>query len=64
MSRPTFNLGAFLEKENLKIDGFKLHHLLSHFEDHPRPYKMGYVLDASIGDAPSGDASMLEVMIG
>ena len=60
MSRPTFNLGQFLEKEKLKTTG-------SNFTDWQRnlrillgPAKMSYVLDAAIGDPPADDASQDE----
>ena len=57
MSRPTFNLGQFLEKEKLKTTG-------PNFTDWQRnlrillgPAKMSYVIDAAIGDPPAEDAS-------
>ena len=60
MSRPTFNLGQFLEKEKLKTTG-------SNFTDWQRnlrillgPAKMSYVLDTAIGDPPADDASQEE----
>ena len=60
MSRPTFNLGQFLDKEKLKANG-------SNFTDWQRnlrillgPAKMSYVLDAAIGDPPADDASQEE----
>jgi hypothetical protein len=56
MSHPVFNLGAFLEKKT-KNRWFKLHYLVSYFEDHPSPHRMGYVLDATMGDASKANAS-------
>src|SRR4051794_12557525 len=60
MSRPTFNLGQFLDKEKLKTNG-------SNFTESQRnlriligPAKMSYVLDTVIGDAPAADASKEE----
>src|SRR4051794_14501392 len=60
MSRPTFNLGQFLDKEKLKTNG-------SNFTESQRnlriligPAKMSYVLDTVIGDAPAADASQDE----
>ena len=57
MSRPTFNLGPFLEKEKLKTDGsnftawFRTLRILLVLQ------KMNYVLEAALGDAPDASAS-------
>jgi hypothetical protein len=57
MSRPVFNLSAFLEKEKLKIDGSNFTTWLYTLRIILTPQKMGYVLDAAIGVAPNGDTS-------
>jgi hypothetical protein len=57
MSRPTFNLGTFLEKEKLKTDGSNFTTWFRTLRIILAPHKMGYVLDAAVGDAPEGDAS-------
>jgi hypothetical protein len=57
MSRPTFNLGAFLEKEKLKTDGSNFTTWFRALRIILAPHRMGYVLDAAIGTTPSGDAS-------
>jgi hypothetical protein len=57
MSRPTFNLGAFLEKEKLKTDGSNFTTWFHTLRIILTPHKMGYVLDAAVGAAPNGNAS-------
>jgi hypothetical protein len=57
MSRPTFNLGAFLEKEKLKTDGSNFTTWFRTLRIILAPHRMGYVLDVAVGDAPSGDTS-------
>ena len=60
MSCATFNLGPFLEKEKLKTDGknfmtwFRTPWILL------APHKMGYVLEAAVGDRPAVDAPEAE----
>jgi hypothetical protein len=57
MSRPTFNLGAFLEKEKLKTDGLNFTTWFRTLRILLAPHKMAYVLDGAVGNAPVGDAS-------
>jgi hypothetical protein len=57
MSRPTFNLGAFLEKERLKTDGSNFTTWLSTLRIILAPHRIGYIHDAAVGDAPNEDAS-------
>jgi hypothetical protein len=57
MSRPTFNLGAFLEIEKLKTNGSNFTTWFHTLRIILAPHRMGYVLHAAIGAAPSGDAS-------
>jgi hypothetical protein len=57
MSRPVFNLGAFLEKEKLKTDGSNFTTWFCTLSIILAPHKMGYVLDAAIGAVRNGDAS-------
>jgi hypothetical protein len=56
MSRPVFNLGAFLDKEKLKTDGSNFTSWFHNFRIVLSPHRMGYVLDATVGDAPKLDA--------
>jgi hypothetical protein len=56
MSHPTLNLGAFLEKEKLKTDGSNFTTWFRTLRIILAPHRMGYVLDATIGDAPNADA--------
>ncbi|XP_071678710.1 uncharacterized protein [Lolium perenne] len=60
MSRPTFNLGQFLEKEKLKTNGSNF---MSWYLT-PRilltPHKMNYILDAVLGDKPTDSTSQYE----
>jgi hypothetical protein len=57
MSRPVFNLGAFLEKEKLKTDGSNFTTWFRTLRIILAPHRMGYVLDAAVGDAPRPEAS-------
>jgi hypothetical protein len=57
MSRPTFNLGAFPEKEKLKTDGSNFTTWFCTLRIILAPHRMGYVLDAAVGAAPKPDAS-------
>jgi hypothetical protein len=57
MSRPTFNLGAFLDKEKIKTDGSNFTTWFRTLRIILASHRMGYVLDDAIGDVPSGDAS-------
>ena len=57
MSRPTFNLGPFLEKENFKTNGTNFMSWFCTLRILLAPYKMVYVLEATVGDAPSDNAS-------
>jgi hypothetical protein len=57
MSRPVFNLGAYLEKEKLKTDGSNFTTSFCTLRIILAPHKMGYVLDAAIGATPKGDTS-------
>jgi hypothetical protein len=52
MSRPVFNLGAFLDRENLKTDGSNFTSWFCNLRIVLSPHRMGYVLDAAMGDAP------------
>jgi hypothetical protein len=57
MSRPTFNIGAFLEKERLKTDGSNFTTWFRTLRIILAPHRMGCVLDAAVGDAPKDGAS-------
>jgi hypothetical protein len=57
MSRPVFNLGAFLEKEKLKTDGSNFTTWFSTLRIILAPHKMGYVLDAAIGKGSKSGTS-------
>jgi hypothetical protein len=57
MSRPALNLVAFLEKEKLKIDGSNFTTRFCTLTIILAPHRMGYVLDAAVGEAPKEDAS-------
>jgi hypothetical protein len=57
MSRPTFNLGAFLEKEKLKTDGSDFTTWFCTLRIILAPHRMGYVLDATVGTTPKEGAS-------
>jgi hypothetical protein len=56
MSRPVFNLGAFLDKEKLKIDGSNFTSWFRNLRIVLSPHRMWYVLDIAVGDAPKPDA--------
>ena len=62
MSRPSFNLGRFLEKEKLKTNGSNFTDWQHNLRILIGPAKMSYVLDAAIGDKPADDASQDEPM--
>jgi hypothetical protein len=57
MSRPTFNLGEFLEKERLKTDGSKFTILFRTLRIILSPHMMVYVLYTAVGVVPKVDAS-------
>ena len=57
MSRPTFNLGPFLEKEKLKTNGSNFMAWFRTLRILLTPHKMAYVLEAPIGDAPTDTAT-------
>ena len=57
MSRPTFNLGLFLEKEKLKTNGSKFMSWFRNLRILLTPHKVAYVLEAAIGDPPAITAS-------
>jgi hypothetical protein len=57
MSHPTFNLGQFLEKEKLNPNGSNFTTWFCTLRILLAPHKMGYILDAAIGETPKGDAS-------
>ena len=57
MSRSTFNLGPFLEKEKLKTNGTNFMSWFRTLRILLAPHKMTYVLEEAVGDAPSDNAS-------
>ena len=57
MSRPTFNLGLFLEKEKLKTNGSNFMTWFCNLRILLTPHKVGYVIEAAIGDAPDDTAT-------
>ena len=57
MSRPTFNLGPFLEKENLKTSGTNFMSWFRTLRILLAPHQMTYVLESAVGDAPAEGAS-------
>ena len=59
-SRPTFNLGPFLEKEKLKTDGSNFTSWFHTLRILLIPLKMSYVLETALGDAPSATATPAE----
>ena len=59
-SRPSFNLGSFLEKDKLKTDGLNFTNWLCTLRILLIPLKKAYILEAAIGDAPPADASQDE----
>ena len=60
MSRPTFNLGPFLEKEKLKTDGSNFTTWYRTLRILLAPHKMSYVLEAALGDEPADTATQDE----
>src|SRR3954467_866156 len=58
--RPSFNLGSFLEKDKLKIDGSNFINWFRTLRILLVPLKMTYVLEGALGDAPADDASQDE----
>jgi hypothetical protein len=57
MSRPTFNLGAFLEKEKLKTDGSNFTTWFRTLRIILALHRIWYILDAAVGTAPKEGAS-------
>ena len=60
MSRPTFNLGPFLEKEKLKTDGSNFTTWFRTLRILLVPHKMSYVLDNALGDKPADTAPLAD----
>src|SRR4051812_12564628 len=58
--RPTFNLGAFLEKYKLKTDGSNFTSWFRTLRILFIPLKMSYVLETALGDAPATTATPAE----
>ena len=56
MSRATFNLVPFLEKEKLKTDGSNFMSWYRTLRILLAPHKMSYVLEVALGDKPADDA--------
>src|SRR4051812_4368547 len=54
---PSFNLGSFLEKDKLKIDGSNFTNWFCTLRILLVPQNMAYVLEIAIDDAPPVDAS-------
>ena len=48
MSRPTFNLGLFLEKEKLKTNGSNFMSWFRNLKILLTPHKVAYVIEATI----------------
>ena len=59
MSRPTFNLGLFLEKEKLKTNGSNFMSWFRNLRILLTPHKVAYVIEAALGDPPADDASVI-----
>ena len=57
MSRPTFKLGPFLEKEKLKTNGSNFTTWFRTLRILLVPHKMSYVLEAAIGDKPANTST-------
>ena len=57
MARSTFNLGPFLEKENLKTSGTNFMSLFRTLRILLAPHQMTYVLESAVGDTPAKEAS-------
>ena len=60
MSRPTFSLGQFLEKEKLKTDGSNFTSWYHTLRILLALHKMTYALEAALGDKPTDTASQDE----
>ena len=57
MSRPSFNLGLFFEKEKLKTNGSNF---MAWFRNRMillTPHRVAYVIEAALGDPPADNAS-------
>ena len=59
-SRPSFNLGSFLEKGKLKIDGSNFTNWFRTLRILLVPLNMAYVLDVALGDAPTANTSQAD----
>ena len=59
-SRPSFNLGPFLEKEKLKTDGSNFTSWFRTLRILLIPLKMSYVLETTLGDAPAATSTPAE----
>ena len=59
-SRPSFNLGSFLEKDKLKTDGSNFTNWFRTLRILLVPRKMAYKLDVALGDAPTATASQAD----
>jgi len=53
MSRPTFNLGSFIDKEKLKTNGSNFMTWYRTLRILLTPHKMSYVLETPLGDKPT-----------
>src|SRR3954463_13174645 len=58
--RPSFNLGSFLDKDQLQIDGPNFTNWFRTLRILLVPLKMAYVLEAALGDEPPTNASQDE----
>src|SRR4051812_33352579 len=58
--RPLFNLGSFLEKDKLKTDGSNFTSWFRTLRILLIPFKMSYVLETALGDAPVTTATPSE----
>ena len=56
-SRPSFNLGSFLEKDKLKTDGSNFTNWFHTLRILLIPLKMAYALDVALGDTLAANAS-------
>ena len=56
MSRPSFNLGLFLEKEKLKTNGSNFMAWFRNLRILLTPHTVAYVIEAAIGDPPAYEA--------
>ena len=59
-SRPTFNLGPFIEIEKLKTNGSNFTSWFRTLRILLVPLKMSYVLETALGDAPATTATPAE----